>query len=229
MDKFLKPLSSIPLFNALNHEQLNQLGQIAHEKKFHKNQIIFHEGDHGNGLYLIIEGAVKVFKLSNDGKEHILFLFYSGQIFGEVSIFAGEHYSANASAIAATHTLYIHRSGFLDLIEKSPGLTMRMLADLSNKLCLLTAQIESLTLKEVPARLADYLLFVSQKQGWNTHVDLRISKSHLASMLGSLPETLSRAFAKLANQGLIRVEGSRIILLDSERLRILSENGKRLY
>jgi CRP-like cAMP-binding protein len=229
MDKFLKPLSSIPLFNGLNHEQLNQLGRIAHEKKIPKNQIIFHEGDHGNGLYLIIEGAVKVFKLSNDGKEHILFLFYSGQIFGEVPIFSGEHYSDNACAIADSRMLYIHRFGFLNLIEKNPGLAMRMLADISNKVSLLTAQIENLTLKEVPARLAAYLLFVSQKQGWNTHVDLRISKGHLASMLGSLPETLSRAFAKLAAQGLIRVEGSRIILLDAERLRILSENGKKLY
>jgi CRP/FNR family transcriptional regulator len=103
---------------------------------------------------------------------------------------------------------------------------MKMLADLSHKLRLFTTQIENLSLKEIPARLAAYLLFVADEQGTGELVDLQISKGQLASLLGTIPETLSRVFAKLSAQKLIRVEGRKIVLLDEVGLKELSEAGK---
>jgi CRP/FNR family transcriptional regulator len=219
-------LSSIPFFSGLSPAQLGEVGRIALEKHFFKGEIIFSDGDEGDGFYLIIEGAVKVFKLSPDGKEHILHLFSSGRIFGEVPVFAGEHFPVNAAAIAETRVLFFPRSAFLALIQKNPLLAMKMLADLSHKLRLFTTQIENLSLKEIPARLAAYLLFMADEQGRGRLVDLQISKGQLASLLGTIPETLSRVFAKLTAQKLIRVEGRKILLLDEMGLKELSEAGK---
>jgi CRP/FNR family transcriptional regulator len=228
MDAAFKLLSSIPFFSGLSTDQLAEVGRIAVEKLYAKGEVIFSEGDEGDGFYLVLDGTVKIFKLSPDGKEHILHLFSKGRIFGEVPVFAGEHFPANAEAITDTRALFFPRAAFLSLIRENPILALKMLADLSQKLRLFTTQIENLSLKEIPARLAAYLLFVAGEQGDAGHVDLKISKGQLASLLGTIPETLSRVFAKLSAQRLIRVEGRKIVLLNPAGLNELSEAGKGL-
>lgn len=225
-DPSLELLSSIPFFSGLSPDQLNEVRHISTKKHFNKGEIIFSDGEEADGSYLIFEGTVKVFKLSPNGKEHIFYLFSSGRIFGETAAFAGEHFSMNAEAITETRALFFPRSAFLVLIQKSQILTLKMLADLSHKLRILTTQIENLSSKEIPARLAAYLLLEAQEQGLGLSVDLKITKSQLASMLSTIPETLSRVFAKLSTHCLIRVEGRRVVLLDRVGLTDLSETGK---
>jgi CRP/FNR family transcriptional regulator len=96
------------------------------------------------------------------------------------------------------------------------------------KLRQFAAQIENLSLKEIPARLATYLLVLAGEQGRDDQVSLSISKGQLASLLGTIPETLSRILAKLSSQQLIRVEGRKIALVDAEGLKDLAQSGKSL-
>ena len=110
--------------------------------------------------------------------------------------------------------MFFPRSAFLTLIGNNPLLAMKMLSDLSHKLRQFSTQIENLSLKEIPARLASYLLYLAGEQSRTDQVELNISKGQLASLIGTIPETLSRIFAKLSTQGLIKVEGRRIFLLD---------------
>lgn len=226
MDKSLAIICSIPFFSGLSREQLADVGRIAVEKRFRKGEVIFSEGDEGDGFYLVIDGRVKVFKLSADGKEHILHVFAAGQPFGEVPVFAGEQFPANAAAIAYTRAMFFPRAAFLTLIGKNPLLAMKMLSDLSHKLRQFSTQIENLSLKEIPSRLASYLLYLASEQSQTDQVELNISKGQLASLIGTIPETLSRIFAKLSTQGLIKVDGRKIFLLDPAGLQELSEAGK---
>jgi CRP/FNR family transcriptional regulator len=101
-----------------------------------------------------------------------------------------------------------------------------MLAIMSSKLREFTIQIENLSLKEIPARLASYLIYLADEQQSENVVTLGISKGQLASILGTIPETLSRIFAKLSGEDLIRVQGPKITLLDREGLEDLAEFGK---
>ena len=103
-------------------------------------------------------------------------------------------------------------------METNPSIALNMLAVLSMRLRRFASQIESLSLKEVPVRLANYLIYLSKEQGNNEAVELDISKGQLASLLGTIPETLSRIFAKMTEEGLIRVNGRTISLLDIEAL-----------
>lgn len=226
MDKISEILSVIPLFNGLSRGQLAEIGSIASEKYFNRGEVIFTEGDDGTGFYVVVAGSVKGYKLSPDGKEKILHIFTKGHPFGEVPVFAGKQFPVNAEAITETRALFFPRAAFLDLIGRNPLLALQMLADLSQKLRQFAVQIENLTLKETPARLANYLLFLAEEQGREDEVTLRISKGHLASLLGTIPETLSRVFAKLAGQDLIEVNGRKISLRDPEGLRELSESGR---
>jgi CRP/FNR family transcriptional regulator len=228
MGKAADILARIPLFSGLSLAQLDQFQSIALEKNFGRDELIFSEGDEGNGFYVVLRGTIKIFKVSPDGKEHILHIFSVGQTFGEVPVFAGEHFPAHAQALQDARVLFFPRSAFVALLEKNPALSLKLLADLSLKLRQFTVQIENLSLKEIPARLATYLLYLADEQRSFDQVTLSISKGQLASLLGTVPETLSRIFAKLSSQQLIQVDGRKIALLDTEGLKALSLSGKSL-
>jgi CRP/FNR family transcriptional regulator len=226
MKKILDIISKTPLFGGLPESQLEDIRRIAVSKHFNKGEIIFTEGDDGVGFFVIVDGTVKIFKVSSEGKEQIFHIFGSSEPFGEVPVFTGQPFPASAEAIADSHLLFFSRTDFVELISKNPSLSLNMLAVLSKRLRQFTIQIENLSLKEVPARLASYLLYMASEQDKDDVVTLSISKGQLASLLGTIPETLSRIFAKMAGQGLIRVDGRHITLIHPRELEELAEFGK---
>jgi CRP/FNR family transcriptional regulator len=223
MQNFLNLISAVPLFDGLPSEQLDAIRRIAVEKRYNKGQTIFSEGDKTTGFFVIVEGRVKIYKVSSEGKEQILHIFEAGQSFGEVTVFTGQRMPANAQTLAQTHLLLFARNAFVDLLSSNSSLAMNLLGIMSKKLRQFAAQIENLSLKEIPARLASYLIYLSEEQGTDDSVTLNISKGQLASLLGTIPETLSRIFAKLSGQNLIRVEGPKIIFMDRDGIESLAE------
>ena len=119
--------------------------------------------------------------------------------------------------------MFFPRAAFLALIGKNPLLAMKMLSDLSHKLRQFSTQIENLSLKEIPSRLASYLLYLASEQSRPDQVELNISKGQLASLIGTIPETLSRIFAKLSTQGLIKVERRRISVANRPALKQMAQ------
>jgi CRP/FNR family transcriptional regulator len=228
MGKALDTIATIPLFEGLPADQLEDLRQIAVTKHFSKGETIFSEGDEGNGFYVVVDGMVKVFKLSFEGKEKILHIFGPGEPFGEVPVFAGKDFPAHAEAMAKSRLYFFPRVAFTNLIEHNPSLSLNMLAVLSMRLRQFAVQIEHLSLKEVPGRLAAYLLYVSDDMGGGNSVHLSISKGQLASILGTIPETLSRILARMTRQGLLRVDGRCIEIANRPGLEELAMAGKPL-
>jgi len=226
MKKILDIISMIPLFSGLRGDQLQQIQHIAVERRLAKGERIFSEGDAAEGFFVVVEGLVKIYKLSSEGKEQILHLFGPGEPFGEVPVFSGLAFPANADGLISGRLLYFPKSAFVELITTNPSLALNMLGVMSLRLRQFTVQIESLSLKEVPGRLAAYLIFLAGDQKKKHKVELTIPKGQLASLLGTIPETLSRIFAKMAAQGLISVEGRTIKILDPEGLNLLAEQGK---
>ena len=206
------------LFGGLPEEQLDAVAKIAVEKKFGKNEAIFFEGDPGNGFYMVAEGKVKIFKMSFAGKEQILHIFGPGEPFGEVPVFHGQPFPASAETLVKSTLIFFPREKFIALVHENPSLALNMLAVLSMRLRRFVTQIENLSLKEVPARIAGYLLYLLEEQKSEDSVELEISKGQLASLLGTIPETLSRIFARMSDEGLIAVDGKKIRILDRKAL-----------
>jgi CRP/FNR family transcriptional regulator len=221
-------IAAIPLFKDLSKNQHQALARIALNRSFRKGQTIFSEGDEGTGFYAILSGRVKIFKLSPEGKEQIFHLFGTGEIFGEVPVFTGQGYPAHAEACIQSSLLFFPRTAFIELIKKDPSLSLNMLAVLSSRLRRLAALIEDLSLKEVPGRLAAYLLYVSSRERNPDEFDLNIPKNQLASILGTIPETLSRILNKMNRQKLISSKGSRIRILNRTILEGIAMEGKKL-
>jgi len=224
----IKRIAEVPLFNGLPRAQIEKLVSIVVDKTLKRGQTIFSEGDEASGLHVVLAGRVKVFKLSSEGKEQILHIIGPGEPFGEVPMFAGEYFPANAETIEESRILFFPRVAFVELIKREPSLAMNMLSILSKRLRQFARLIEDLSLKEVSGRLAAYLLYLSDRDNKSDKLELDIAKVQLASLLGTIPETLSRILGKMDNQGLIEVQGRRIKLLDRKALEDLAAGGKFL-
>ncbi|MCP4690168.1 MAG: Crp/Fnr family transcriptional regulator [Desulfobacterales bacterium] len=226
MKKIHAIMAQCPLFGGLGEEHLSELRRISVDKFYNRGKTVFSEGDEGNGFYIVAAGKVKIYKLSMEGKEHILHIYGPGNPFGEVPVFSGRNFPANAQTLLKSHILFFPRAAFIDLISKSPGLCLNMLAVLSTRLRQFTVQIENLSLKEVPGRLASHLIYLADEGNTPNSVTLPVSKGQLASLLGTIPETLSRILAKMNKQNLIEVSGRTIRLMDRPGLEELAEHGK---
>ena len=224
----MEHLARIHLFEGVPPDLLKSLGEIIVDQHFSKGRHIFSEGDEGAGFYVVISGRVKVFKVSLEGKEQILHIFGPGEPFGEVPVFSGEHFPANAEALEESRIFFFPRAAFVGLIKKNPDVALKMLAVLSKRLRRFAALIEDLSLKEVPGRLAVYLLYLSDRRQGGQDLLLDISKAQLAAWLGTIPETLSRILRRMSDAGLIETEGRKIRILDREALMQVVDSGGRL-
>jgi len=219
-------LKRVPLFAGLTPEQYDELAMIITMQDYGKGQEIFAEGDPGTGFYLVMDGLVKIYKLSPEGKEQILHLFGSGEPFAEAAVFTGSTFPAYAMALEKSRTIFIPRRAFMELLGQNPALAMNMLAALSLRLKKFARLIEDLSLKEVPSRVAAHLLYLSSQQDDRDTVRLKVGKAQLASLLGTIPETLSRILGKMSKQGLINSEGAQITILDRDGLEDLAMGEK---
>ncbi|MDR3567399.1 MAG: Crp/Fnr family transcriptional regulator [Syntrophobacteraceae bacterium] len=221
-------ISKCPLFNGLPAQQIGELAKICLEQSYEKGREIFSEGDSAEGFYLVTSGKIKVYKLSFEGKEQILHIFDAGEIAGEVPVFTGGSYPASAQAIEPARTLFFPRTSFMELVEREPTIAVSLLALLSHRLRRFTHMIEDLSLKDVPGRLAAHLIYLGERYPGGQTLELEITKTQLASLLGTIPETLSRILTRMAQQGILTVEGRKIRVLDREALESLAAGGKGL-
>lgn len=235
MDSILKIIQSTPLFDGLEATYLNSIASIAQTRSCKKGETIFNEGEECNGFYVVEKGTVKIFKISFGGKEQILHIYGAGKPFGEVPVFTGRNFPASAMAISNSDLVFFPRRAFVLLITENPSLALNMLAVLSMRLHQFTVMVENLALKEVPARLASYLLILAEEQKsqkseqTDKHknfpaidqrqvLTLPVSKNQLAGLLGTTPETISRVFGKFSTDQIIDVDRNVITITDMEQL-----------
>ena len=168
-----------------------------------------------------------MYKLSFEGKRaDYPYFLEQGSLFGEVAVFEGGFFPAHAQTLETSTLLFFPRTAFISLIQKNPLLALNMLAVLSRRLRVMTAKIEELSLKEVPGRIATYLLLLSRRSNESDHVELDVTKSQLASLIGTTPETVSRIFTKLVQGDFLVLDGPRINILDRSGLELIAAEGK---
>ncbi len=217
-------LKNIPLFAGLSNDDLDALQEIGRVREHTRGDLLFSEGEVAEGFFVVLDGKVKVYKLSAEGKERILHVIQPGGTFAEAAIFGDGLYPAYAETLQTCKLLFLPKAGFLGLLMGNGRIAINMIAGLSKFLRQFAMQVEELTFKDVPSRLARYLMTLSK--GRLRTVTLPISKTQLASNLGTVSETLSRTLRKLSDDDMIRVTGKTIEILDHERLEDLADKCK---
>jgi CRP/FNR family transcriptional regulator len=226
----IEPLKRCPLFAGLKEEDLKKIKAVASLKRVGKKQILFSDGEEAKGFYMILSGKVKLYKMSPEGKEQILHVVSAPEAFAEAALFLEGNYPAFAETLTDSQLLFFRKRDFIQLIERNPRLSINMIVSLSHFLRKFASLIEELSLKEVSARIAKYLIDLSLKsaqEGRNPReVDLDLSKSQLASKLGTISETLSRSLSKMKAKKIIDVKKNMILILNRESLEAVASGLK---
>ena len=218
-------MHDVALFHGIPTEQLRYLADRTTYRMLKAGNMVVGETDFVRAFYIVVSGQLKLYKSSQEGKEQTLYLLGPGEPFGMCTAFATDSFPANAMALEESAVLIIPGPVMETVATKEPTLLLNVIQVLSNRLKESMALIESLALKEIPQRMASFLLHSLGKEGRDgkSHVQLSITHRELAKILGSTPEALSRALKKMANDGLLTVDGRTIGVLDRNGLEALAE------
>lgn len=209
-----KALSHVFLFSTLSEKELESLSQIAYLKKLKKNENLFCENDEALVFFFIVYGKMKIFKLSPSGDERTLHIHSDGESLAEAAVFDLQKYPAHCKSLSESLVICIPRQELFRLIEKHSELSIKMLSAYSRRLREFVALIEYMSFDDIKKRLAKYILREAQVIGTKTVCQLKISKKELASLIGTTPESLSRALTELKKQNLVS-ENKGILQVDN--------------
>jgi CRP-like cAMP-binding protein len=220
MDR-IELLKGVPFLAPLPDRVLEALAAASRTRAVSKDEFLFFDGEEARAAWIVAAGRVAVLKESVDGRTQILRIW-------EVALFGGGCYPASAQALEDVQVLRVPRDAMIRILEAEPTLSLVMLGEMAKRLRHLVGLAEDLSLKEVPARLAAYLIGLSEDQGAEA-VRLGVSKGRLAAILGTIPETLSRVLGRMSDQGMLEREGRAVIrILDAGTLRDIAEGERTL-
>jgi len=215
-------LNRVPLFEGLADAHFQALADLLVERDLKRGSVLFFEGDRGDALYIVRSGAVKVYRVAEDGREKTLAVLGEGEFFGEMALLDGEPRSAIAQTLQETTLYALHRSDFLELLASTPSLSAAVIRALSARLRRTNGQVMDLIFRDVRGRIARTLLDLVRQHGEQTQdghvIVLKLTHQEIANLVGTARETVSRILAELQDAGLLRVEGRNLVLLDADEL-----------
>jgi len=223
-------LKECVLFRKLNESQLAKMASISSLKSMPRKNLIFSEGEEATGFYVVVEGSVKLFNLSIEGKENILHIIESGGVFAESASFSGELHSCFAETKKKSVLIYIPMFQFKELLAKEPEIALKMLSSLSEGFKRFDWRVFDSASEDLTCRLAEYLLNLLKEQKapkpapFTLQLDVKISE--LASHLGTTSITLNRCFDKLKSLGIIEISGKTVTFIEPLKLFEISKNSQ---
>ena len=216
-------LKYIPLFSELAEEDLKEIVKLAVRQIYKKDNMILIEEEIGSTMFIILDGRVKISRISEDGREVILSILSEGDFFGEMSILDGQNRSANVVTLEDSRIMIVRREDFLKMLRDYPQIAINLLKELAHRLRRSDSQIKSLSLQNATGKVASTLLRIADDSGKIHMGQVEIPRlppqQDLANMAGTSRETISRVLKTLSKQGYLKKEGSRLIILDYESFR----------
>lgn len=228
LDK-ITALKRTKLFEELDENTLRVLADRAFERRFQKDEVLFVAGEEARGLYVIVDGAVRAFRGTLDGREQVIHVERAGATIAEVPVFDDGPYPSTAAAEEDTTVLFIDKRDVQHLCLEHPEITLAALKVLAGRLRRCAELVEALSLREVGQRLARFLLAEARRNGAPTEngisINLSQTNQQIAARIGSVREVVSRAFTRLQHDGLIIVEGRRLLIPDETALETFAGQG----
>jgi CRP-like cAMP-binding protein len=213
-------LARIPFFAGLDESALERLAAGTRTRRFRRGEVIFHAGDPGDALFIIVSGEVKIALPSETGDEAIIASLKPGDVFGELALLDGAARSATASALAVTEAVVLPRDRFRELLATEPAVRDALLASLAAELRRLTVHVEELHFLDMTGRVAARLVRLAEEAGPPTADDgtLRLRSSltqgELASMVGCTRQSVNKLLGQFADEGFVRLDREGIAIID---------------
>jgi CRP/FNR family transcriptional regulator, cyclic AMP receptor protein len=217
-------LAAVPLFAGLDADGLTSMTRGMRVRRFRRGETIFHLGDPGDALFIVMAGSIKITLPADTGDEAILATLRPGDFFGELALLDGAPRSATAVAIEATETYILPREQFRELIATEPVMREALLATLAAEVRRLTHHVEELHFLDITGRLASRLARLAAESGARRLADGSVqlagplTQGDLAAMIGCTRQSVNKLLGMFSEEGLIRLDRERIVILDLEGL-----------
>jgi CRP-like cAMP-binding protein len=218
----ISSLKAIPYFSGLNDANLALISKHVFEKKAERNEILFFEGEPADVLYFVVEGVVKIFKTSPDGKEQIFGIIRPGDSFNDVPVIGNGANLVSAAAMSTVLLNGIKKKDLENVIKEYPQIASNIIKVLSRRVEELMALVEDFSFRRVSGRVAKILLEYGGKDGDNGKDKPRLTQQEIAAMIGTAREMVGRSLKSLEGEKAIRIERNHIIITDQETLRSLA-------
>jgi CRP-like cAMP-binding protein len=211
------------LFAGMGQESLHAIARNLRARRFRRGEVLFHEGDPGDALFVVTSGAVKVVVPSEEGEEAILVTLRRGDFLGELALLDGAPRSASAIALEPTEALTLPREQFRDLVASEPAIRDALLAALSGELRRLTTHVAELHFLDLTGRLAARLARLAEEHGERladgaVRLDAPLTQSDLAAMIGATRQSVNKLLGEFEAEGLLKIERDSIVVPNLVRL-----------
>ncbi|MBE3575834.1 MAG: Crp/Fnr family transcriptional regulator [Firmicutes bacterium] len=224
-------LKQVPLFAQMDDDDLERLAQIVRVAEYRRGEQVFLAGDPGDAFYMVISGSVRIYILSEDGREKTLTLLGPGEFFGEMALVDDAPRSASAQALEFARLMVLSRGAFTHMITTHPDMAIKVIRVLSQRLREANSQMEQLAFGDVRGRVAAVLLDLAQRYPAPARKELRIAfrltQQELAHLTGTARETVTRVLGEFQDRGWIRIDERHYVVCAPERLRELAASRIR--
>jgi CRP/FNR family cyclic AMP-dependent transcriptional regulator len=221
-----KKLSETVLFSSLEPDEVDELTKLSSIKKIDEDEVVFSEGDEGDELFLILSGRVQIVLHPADGKEIIVRTLGEGEMFGELSLLDGKKRSATVKTVQRCVFLVITRNNLFAFLERNSIVAIKLLTSLATRLRMLDTLIEDTLAFKLPSKLAKVLLGMAKEYGQHTstgiNINMDISKSDLASIIGSTPHRVEDQLTTWESDGIVSLNRDGITITDPNKLDLLT-------
>lgn len=227
----VETLRRVPFFAVLPSDELNVLASHCVVRSLSKDEILVSEGESCQGLFVVQSGAIKLFKMAENGREQVLVIERPGSTVGELPIFDGGTFPTSAAAIEDSTLLFLPKREFLDLCRRNSEVAFAVIRSLAWRFRYLTSLVEELSLKEVSHRLARFLRDRALRLGIRTRrgveFPLEETNQQIAAEIGTVRDLVSRNLRRFVDRGILRLERRRVIVLDMAELEAQIAGAKR--
>ena len=215
-------ITLVPIFNHLEGDQLDEIMDVTKTAYYKKGEIIYSPGDPSDSLYIVARGKIRIYRLSESGKEQLQRILQPGDFTGELALFRQSVHESFGEAMMDTDICLITRDDLQRFLLQYPTIALHVLAEFSNRLDETEKQASRVATETVETRIALFLVDCIETQGNETEITLPMTRKDLASYLGTSPETISRKLADMESEGYIQqLSGRKIKILDMDSLLFL--------
>jgi len=201
-------LREIELFENFPSETMKSLASICRKRRIQKKDLLFTEGDPGSALYYCIDGYIQLYKSDEQGRQTVIKVIQSGELFGEVILFERDTYPVTAMALGQSDLIVIPKSEFYHLLDDIQ-FRNQFIGVLIKKQRYLVDKIRSLTAIDIEERIYHFL---KEQFGEEVEVTPQLSKKDVAAAIGTVPETLSRVLLRLKKENKLNWDFDKIII-----------------
>ncbi len=223
MLSFLPQLQNLPLFQGIVTEDIAKMLATVNKVQFPLGALVFSEGEEAQGFYIVLEGAIKLIRITSDGRELVVLIAREGYSVGEAAVYQESTHPISAIAMENTTALFFPRKLCFELVKSSPDFALRMLSLFSIRQRMLTHKLAAQGERNASKRVAGYILHRYFLEGSENTVPFKLSREDLASLLGLARETLSRQLSLLSECGAIELEGRTVYIKDEALLKAKAE------